>query len=943
MMFDFVKNIKFAKKIFLAVFVPLTLICIILCVYVLIRIENDSLKRIDEKGNALKNILAKISVTPLMIHDYWSLEDYIIEVVRDKEIVFAVINDHNHNPITNTSKKPVQLKDSNVEIYHADINNNAMILGNVEIGISTDRYKDELRRDIVFFIIVVVVNIVIGSLISLLVSRAVTKPVNKITAAMKQAEKGDFAVQVEVDAKDELGAVANGFNEMLSQIQKRDLELERYRTGLEDQVAERTVELDDTNKQLQQELLERKMAEVALRQSNEFSKSVINSMPDAICIVRPEDYTIVGFNTVFLEKYGLTPDSALGKKCHEITHLRADPCIPPYHACPMFSTIKNGEHVTVEHLHQIGDLVEYVEVSTSPIRDERGKIVQVIHVGRDITDRKRVESEIIKARQAAEDASRLKSEFLANMSHEIRTPMNAIIGMTSLALDTELNDEQRDYMSTVQKSAHELLNLINDILDFSKIEAGKLAIDRIDFNLRVLVEEIADVLAPQTAAKGLELACFVDPEIVPLVHGDPTRIRQIIINLGSNAIKFTKKGEVVVRAELRQEFEESQRVLFSVADTGVGIPPEKQGAIFEKFTQADGSTTRLYGGTGLGLSISKRLVELMGGEIGVESEDGKGSRFWFWVPLNKAKVPAKISTEEITADLKDLHVLVADDNETNRIILTKMVKSFGWRVQAVSSGSEAIAALQQGVILGDPFRILLLDMMMPGMDGEHTSIIIKSIAEIRDTRIIILTSLGNRGDVSRLREIGVSGYLVKPVKQSLIFDMIATITGNRREKREGEDKSVVTRHTIVEGKMQSVRILLVEDNPVNQKMAAIMLRKAGFIVDIADNGRLAVAAVDQKTYDLVFMDIQMPEMDGYEATRAIRKAEAESGRHNIIVAMTAHAMVGDRDQCLSAGMDDYISKPINRKEFFKLIDKWIKQQGSPQASAEGEAAKMMVA
>jgi PAS domain S-box-containing protein len=698
------------------------------------------------------------------------------------------------------------------------------------------------------------------------------------------------------------------------------------------------------------DITERKRAEEALRESEERFRAIFQTAEDSIFIKDTTlQYTLVNPAMERLlarrapELIGLTEVELFGAE--GIDHLQQ-----------VDRRVLAGETIAEEHTKPIQGSPRTFHVVKVPMRDHAGKIIGLCGIARDITERKRAEEalrryaselesakavqeenatrlrQLVKdlgeAKRQAEAATQAKSEFLANMSHEIRTPMNGIMGMTELALETELAPEQREYLAMVQTSADSLLTVINDILDFSKIEARQLELDRIEFNLRDTLGDALKVLALHAHQKGLELADFVQPEVPEWLVGDPGRLRQVLTNLVDNATKFTEQGEVVVRVAVEGQTADPSCLHFTVSDTGIGIPAEMQKSIFEPFVQADASTTRRYGGTGLGLAITSQLVALMGGRLWVESEPDKGSTFHFTACMDLAPTPAERPPRASPEILHDLPVLVVDDNTTNRKILEMMLRHLKMVPTTAAGGIAGLAVMKQAKKAGETFRVALIDSLMPDMDGFALAERIKHDPELAGTMIMMLTSSGLRGDVARCRKLGIAAYLIKPVRQSELVDAILSLLGQASRERA----DVITRHSLREAR-RKLRILLAEDNLVNQNLVVRLLGKAGHNVVVAGNGKEALAALAKAgpgAFDLVLMDVQMPEMDGFEAAAAIRKKERGTGTHLPIVAMTAHAMKGDRERCLAAGMDGYLPKPVKREELIDAVERHSYESPAPE-------------
>jgi two-component system, sensor histidine kinase and response regulator len=667
---------------------------------------------------------------------------------------------------------------------------------------------------------------------------------------------------------------------------------------------------------------ERRHAEASLNQERTLLRTVIDNLPDQIYVKDVLGRFVVVNESMARQLPGSSSESLLGKMNSDVYPSG----VARQYEQEEQQVVRSGEALVnrVEELVDKAGQSRWLLASRVAFRDAAGRIAGIVGISRDITKYRQAEQGMKAAKEAAEAASEAKSTFLATMSHEIRTPMNGILGMTELVLDSELSAEQRDSLDLVKFSAESLLTVINDILDFSKIEAGKLDLESIPFKLRESLGETIKALSLRAHQKGLELMFEVQPDLPETLLGDPGRIRQIIVNLVGNSIKFTEHGEVLVSVERGTETDRAVELHFVIKDTGVGIPLEVQQRIFDPFSQADGSMSRKYGGTGLGLAICTRLVEMMKGRIWVESEIGKGSTFHFTasfeLPENQSPRPQPLHPEQ----LRDLPVLIVDDNFTNRRVLSEMLTRWGMRPVAAESSREALQALETAKRTGHPFPLILLDSQMSEVDGFGLAEQIQKDPGLAAATILMLTSAGRLGDAARCRELGISAYLMKPIHQAELLDAICEIL-NKASK--GKNLPLVTRHSLKENKHRS-RVLLAEDNAVNQTLALRLLEKRGYTVVVACDGRAAVEAFEKGNFDMVLMDIQMPGMDGFEASATIRAKEKFTGGHVPIIAMTAHALKADQERCFAAGMDGYVSKPIRTSELFSAIESLLVNKGS---------------
>jgi len=787
--------------------------------------------------------------------------------------------------------------------------------GAIVIVSDLDALKAKIRQYTFISLVVILLSMLVTYLVSSRLLRLITEPILHLAGiAAKVTSEENYTLRAVASGDDEVGRLVAAFNKMLERIQERDAALQHAKDGLELRVETRTQEL-------KQEVQERAKVEESLSAERKVLRALIDNVPDFIYVKDAQCRFLVANLAVAKQMGANSPDELIGKTDFDFY---------PHELAKTFfedeqQVIRSGQAEINREESGLDPQGNASQIMTTqvPLHDKSGRVTGLAGIGRDITHLKKVQAEMQKAREAAEAASRAKSEFLANMSHEIRTPLNGVMGMTDLALGTPLTPEQREYLETVKMSGDSLLTVINDILDFSKIEAGKIDLDAIDFNLRDWLESTLKTMALRADEKGLELLCEIAPEVPEALRGDASRLRQIIVNLVGNAIKFTESGEVVVKVQVDSKEGKEYVLGFTVADTGIGIPKAKLGLIFDPFSQADTSTTRKYGGTGLGLTISARLVGMMGGKISVESQEGRGSQFHFIVKISGADgKEIKIGTTAPPELLRDVRVLVVDDNATNRRILEGMLLRWQMKPTSVGGGNAALTELAAAREGGQPYQLILTDMNMPDMDGFELVEAIRRKPELSAATIMMLTSSGHRGDAARCQELGVSAYLLKPIRLSELREAIARVLGAR--PHDGVIP-LITRFSVKDEREPgtSLKILLAEDNAVNQRLAVRLLEKRGHRVVVAGTGVEALHALEKEVFDLVFMDVQMPEMDGLEATAAIRAKEGATGGHQQVVALTAHAMKGDREKCIAGGMDDYLSKPIRPVELDQVLERFL--------------------
>ena len=943
----------------LAWLVSIASICIF-AFYIIPQQKQVFLDVLESKARVLTSSIHDVAASAFVTEDYSEVVDHCLDIIMNNPSVsyivltrkdgFSLVHKQDGWRIDNLggywkngfgeraggSIRSSGLVDQDTYHYTSTMDFSGLDWGKAHIGLSLEQYHAGVNGVYKRTAFVAVLCIAVGLVVSLVYASRLVKPILALENAVHSVAEGDLEVRADIHSGDEVESLSNAFNAMTQSIQDREALGRAQKLQLTALATEKALHAGD-------------IAESARR----------------ICEASAETFGVERVG-VWLFNEDESEMECLGRYSrNQWVHAKATPCcrkgnesyfaaleglrvmaISNVHNDPRTSGLvgsrisPDGTLSIIDAAIRVGGHMVGV-ITQEHIGSERvwtveeenfaGSLADLMALALEARDRRSARDELLAAKEAAEAASEAKSQFLANMSHEIRTPLNGVVGMLKLLRESPLNPKQQRFVNKGIISSEALLVVINDVLDFSKIEAGKLEIESVPFNLVDITENVAQMFAQRAEEKSLELVCFIHNDVPRMVIGDPNRIGQVLINLVGNAIKFTERGDVVVRARLEQEEDDGTVIRFEVKDTGVGISLEKKERIFEAFMQEDSSTTRRFGGTGLGLGISRQLVRLMGGQLHVESRPGFGSTFWFTVRLGNSALNA--AAHERPQSMQGLNALVVDDHAINREILCHELDSWGCKTTEASDGQQALELLQERASKGTPIDLAVIDWKMPGLNGEELGRRIKMDTQLQDTALVMLSSVYGM-DTAHLRDVGFSAYLSKPARQSELYDAILNSINEAPDAMEAAAKPQDGKEIDAE----RIRILLAEDNEINQEVAIEILKMSGYNCDVVNNGRKAVEAVQSGGYHLLFMDCMMPEMDGYEATQAIRVLEKETGRHLPIVAMTANAMKGDREACLDAGMDDYLSKPLDPLEIQTVVEKWcsgVTVGEEPAVVAEG--------
>ncbi|MBF0396743.1 MAG: response regulator [Desulfobacterales bacterium] len=896
-------SIKFKLKFTIAV--SNILVLILVSSALVFYFHSQSTKMLDLDNKRMVEYIAMINTKLLERNDKNAITENLNSLIVNQNIAFVQVLDKNGKSIAEYTRKGDILNRCPIEkhssVYTNDITLKDGIIGKVVMNTDIKGVIDHVKTTFYIIVAIKVLVLFVALILAGLIARAISDPILTLAKKFRKiSQNKDYSIRAEWNYSDEIGELVKAFNEMLSEIQLRDTELARHRDNLEAEVCERTHELSA---------------------SRDFLQLLMDTIPAPI-FYQDHNGIFLGCNSVYAKWVGISKEEIIGKKLEHLCPSNQVEIVAKTGIKRFNANSSCGHELKIAGSKDCSD--SYMLLYSAPYhlnyKDEKG----IVGVLLDITDLKNAEQNLKVAKEEAEAANKAKSEFLANMSHEIRTPMNAIIGMGDLILGTPLDNKQREYINVIRASSRSLLSLINDILDFSKIEAGKLDIESAPFKLRDLLDEISDNFREIVSKKRIEFIIDVPLDAPDGLVGDSLRLRQILINLISNAFKFTDKGEIYLKITIEKIDEDNAFIGFSVSDTGIGISRETKNILFNAFTQADSSTSRKYGGTGLGLTISQKLVRMMGGDgINVESQLGSGSTFSF-----KCKFGIKAFTEKrnwiFPKQIKQLNALIIEDNDASFMVLDRMLDNFGINRKRVINGEDALSLIIKSNS-SEPFDILLIDYYLPGKNGLEVSIEIFQNKAIKKIPIIMMSAYGGQSEIEMSQKAGVSSFLFKPIKQSALFDAIMASFGITVDVKTKRDLILGTRE------FEGTKILLAEDNSANQIVACEVLSQAGLVVDIAENGSQAIEYFQKNNYSAILMDVQMPGMCGIEATKKIRDMEnnKENSSHIPIIAMTANAMKGDREKCLDAGMDDYVSKPIDRLELFRALHKWIPIEKRP--------------